>query len=73
MLLVSDLAAYSVAELPGAGRAPLMQDMDDRGASFRPGSTRRWYEEDAEDASAWRKRYGLFPSERRPTFRLRQA
>ena len=61
------------SELPGAGEARLMQDMDDWGYSFRLGSTRRWYEEDAEDASAWLKRYGLLESDRRPTFRLRQA
>ncbi len=73
MLLVSDLAAYSGAELPEAGRAPLMQDMDDRGHSFRLGSTRRWVDEHAEDASAWLKRYGFLPSDRRPIFRLRQA
>jgi len=61
------------SELPGAGKARLMQDMDDWGYSFRLGSTRRWYEEDAEDASAWLKRYGLLQPDRRPTFRLRQA
>ena len=42
-----------------------MQDMDDWGYSFRLGSTKRWYEEDAEDASAWLKRYGLLQSDRR--------
>ena len=43
------------SELPGAGSARLMQDMDDWDYSFRLGSTRHWYEEDAEDASAWLK------------------
>ena len=61
------------SELPGVGKARLMQDMDDWGYSFRLGSTRRWYEEDAEDARAWLKRYGLLQSDRRPIFRLRQA
>lgn len=61
------------SELPGVGKARLMQDMDDWGYNFRLGSTRRWYEEDAEDARAWLKRYGLLQSDRRPIFRLRQA
>jgi hypothetical protein len=30
------------SELPGAGKARFMQDMDDWGYSFRLGSTRRW-------------------------------
>ena len=36
--------------LPGVGRTRLMQDMDAWGYSFRLGSTRAWFEHDAEDA-----------------------
>lgn len=36
--------------LPGVGRARLMADMDAWGYSFRLGSTRAWFENDAEDA-----------------------
>lgn len=36
--------------LPGVGRDRLMQDMDAWGYSFRLGSTRAWFERDAENA-----------------------
>ena len=36
--------------LPGVGRERLMADMDAWGYSFRLGSTRAWFERDAEDA-----------------------
>jgi hypothetical protein len=39
--------------LPGVGRDRLMADMDAWGYSFRLGSTRAWFEGDAEDALAF--------------------
>ncbi|ANB17550.1 hypothetical protein [Dokdonella koreensis] len=39
--------------LPEVGRDRLMADMDAWGYSFRLGSTRAWFEHDAEDARAW--------------------
>lgn len=57
--------------LPGVGRARLMQDMDAWGYSFRLGSTRRWFEEDAEDARAWLQAHGLIDREDAPSWRLR--
>lgn len=39
--------------LPGVGRDRLMLDMDAWGYSFRLGSTRAWFEQDAEDARAF--------------------
>ena len=39
--------------LPGVGRARLMADMDAWGYSFRLGSTRAWFQGDAEDARAF--------------------
>lgn len=39
--------------LSGVGSARLMADMDAWGYSFRLGSTRAWFERDAEDARAW--------------------
>lgn len=47
------------AELPGVGRARLFADMDTWGYSFRLGSTRAWFEDDAQDARAWLIREGL--------------
>jgi hypothetical protein len=46
-------------ELPGVGRARLMADMDAWGYSFRLGSTRAWFERDAENAQAWLRERGL--------------
>ena len=46
-------------EIPGVGRARLMEDMDRWGYSFRLGSTRGWFEEDAEDAREWLVKRGL--------------
>jgi hypothetical protein len=40
-------------ELPGAGGARQMRDMDAWGYTFRLGSARAWFEHDAEDARAW--------------------
>jgi hypothetical protein len=45
--------------LPGVGAARLMADMDQWGYSFRLGSTRAWFEHDAEDARAWLAARGL--------------
>jgi hypothetical protein len=45
--------------LPGVGRDRLMADMDAWGYSFRLGSTRAWFEGDAEDARAFLA--GRFP------------
>lgn len=45
--------------LPGVGSAQLMADMDAWGYSFRLGSTRTWFENDAEDAKAWLRAQGL--------------
>ena len=45
--------------LPGVGRERLMADMDAWGYSFRLGSTRAWFEADAEDARAFLAERGL--------------
>ena len=53
------------------GRDRIMLDMDRWGYSFRLGTTRRWFEEDAEDAREWLVRNGLLDASGRPTWRLR--
>lgn len=40
-------------ELPGVGRLRLMADMDAWGYSYRLGSTRAWFEQDADNARSW--------------------
>lgn len=59
-------------EVPGFGRDRMMLDMDRWGYSFRLGSARAWFEQDAEDALHWLQRYGLADEAGRPTFCLRQ-
>jgi hypothetical protein len=46
-------------QLPGVGSDRLMADMDAWGYSFRLGSTRAWFEGDAEDARAFLATRGL--------------
>src|ERR1700735_2875717 len=50
------LLADALAEV---GRERMMQDMDEWGYSFRLGSTRAWFEGDAEDARAWLRTHGV--------------
>lgn len=48
--------------LPGVGSARLMLDMDAWGYTYRLGSTKAWFEQDAEDARAWLVERGLLPA-----------
>ena len=45
--------------VPGFGRERSMADMDGWGYTFRLGSARAWFEQDAHDARAWLERHGL--------------
>ncbi|RMG37389.1 MAG: hypothetical protein D6720_03300 [Gammaproteobacteria bacterium] len=56
---------------PGVGRQRLQQEMDAWGYSFRLGSARAWFEQDAEDALAWLQRHGIVDATGRPTWSLR--
>lgn len=58
-------------ELPGVGRVRLMRDMDAWGYSFRLGSTRAWFDNDADDARRWLTEHGLVDAAGRPQFALR--
>ena len=57
--------------LPGMGKDRMFSDMDAWGYSFRLGSTRAWFERDAEDARAWLQRYQLIDNDNAPTWQLR--
>lgn len=57
--------------LPAVGRERLCGDMDRWGYSFRLGSARIWFEQDAEDARQWLLRHHLIDADGGPTFRLR--
>jgi hypothetical protein len=58
-------------QLPGVGRERLFADMDAWGYSFRLGTTRAWFEGDAEDARAWLLKRGIIDARGRPTGALR--
>jgi hypothetical protein len=59
------------AELPAVGGGRLMADMDAWGYSFRLGSTRAWFEADAEDARQWLLREQILRDSGRPSGALR--
>lgn len=58
-------------EIRGMGRDRMMADMDAWGYTFRLGSAKAWFENDAEDARRWLVEHGLLTAQGRPTFRLR--
>ena len=60
-------------ELEGFGRRRMLADMDAWGYTFRLGSARAWFEQDADDARAWLLRHGLVDASDRPTYRLRSG
>lgn len=57
--------------IEGVGRDRLMRDMDAWGYSFRLGSTREWFDKDAEDAREFLLNHGLIDETDAPTLRLR--
>jgi hypothetical protein len=57
--------------LPDIGQTRLFADMDAWGYSFRLGSTRAWFENDADDARNWLQHHGLMDNADRPSWRLR--
>jgi len=65
------LQVLLAGELPAVGRARTFADMDSWGYSFRLGSTRAWFERDAEDARAWLERHGVIDAAARATGQLR--
>lgn len=62
------LLANDIAEMK---QDRMMADMDLWGYTFRLGSTRKWFEQDAEDAQAWLGHYQLL-THNKPNFQLRQ-
>ena len=58
-------------ELPPLGRERMFADMDAWGYTFRLGTSREWFQRDAEDARVWLNESGLIDDRLRPTFRLK--
>jgi len=57
--------------LPEVGRDRIMQDMDRWGYTFRLGSARAWFKQDAEDARQWLLQHSLLDESGTPTWQLR--
>jgi hypothetical protein len=57
--------------LPGVGRDRMCSDMDTWGYTFRLGSAKAWFEQDAGDARAWLIRHGVLTADGTPTWALR--
>ena len=58
--------------LPGMNRSRMFADMDAWGYSFRLGSARAWFCQDAGDAREWLRSRGLIDAVQRPTWLLRR-
>jgi hypothetical protein len=65
------LQVLLAGELPAVGRSRMLADMDSWGYSFRLGTTRAWFERDAEDALAWLQRCAVTDGMGRLTGALR--
>ena len=63
------LLSEHIAEM---GRERMFSDMDEWGYSFRLGSSRAWFEQDAEDAVDWLQQCGLIDNNIEPACKLRQ-
>ena len=63
------LLSEHIAEM---GRERMFSDMDAWGYSFRLGSSKAWFKQDAEDALTWLQHYGLVDNTGQPAWKLRQ-
>lgn len=59
-------------KLSWMGRERMFIDMDTWGYSFRLGSAKAWFREDADDARDWLFEYNLIDTDHHPTLILRQ-
>lgn len=60
-------------QLPPLTQARMLTDMDSWGYSFRLGSARAWFEQDADDARNWLIRHKLIGPNGKPSGKLREG
>ena len=58
--------------LDGIGSNRMMIDMDRWGYTFRLGSAKAWFDQDADDAKLWLIEHGIIDLEQKPTWQYRQ-
>ena len=59
--------------LPELDKEQMMIDMDRWGYTFRLGSAKSWFEQDAQDAKEWLQTHQLIDQNEHPTWQLRVA
>jgi len=59
-------------QLQGYNQNQILNDMDDWGYSFRLGSAKRWFTEDAEDVKEWLIEHEIINHQSQITWQLRQ-
>lgn len=60
-------------DFAGVGRDRMCEDMDAWGYTFRLGSAKAWFEQDAEDARCWLVKHRLIDDHDRITWSLRRS
>lgn len=58
-------------EIISFGQDKMLEDMDRWGYTFRLGSAKKWFEEDATDAKGWLLHYNIIDKNNRISFKLR--
>jgi hypothetical protein len=58
-------------DIPEMGQKRMMEDMDKWGYTFRLGSAKSWFEQDAEDALEWLKNYQILDDNGNVLYQLR--
>lgn len=58
--------------IPECGKKRMFSDMDTWGYSFRLGSAKAWFEQDAQDAKQWLQNHQIINSQQQPTWQLRK-
>lgn len=59
-------------QMIGYNRKHMLQDMDVWGYTFRLGSARLWFEDDAQDSRSWLINAGVIAEDESPTWQLRR-